>query len=166
MTNIDTTNFVDLPAVVADTNRFFFPASDVILHIYAKDKYFVQPAYEAMKKEAKDYDVYKPSETPIRWHYTNKDDHYNRIGDLILVPKWPKIFNIRKRKPMPSAHGFDNALPDMQASFYAWGPAFKQNMVIPPFENVHVYPLIAKILGLTIHSKIDGNLNVLLPVLR
>jgi hypothetical protein len=58
-------------------------------------------------------------------------------------------------------HGYDNAVPDMGATFYAWGPAFKSGMTITPFENVNVYPLIARILGLKITKPIDGSLNVL-----
>lgn len=166
MSAIDTVNFVDLPEAVADTNKFYIPVSDVLLHVYANNKSLVEPAYRAMKKTAQGYDVYKPNETPAHWHYTAKDDYYKRIGDLLLVPKWPRIFNLRKRKPWPGTHGFDNHLPDMRASFYAWGPAFKQNLVIDDFENVHVYPLIAKILGLAITEKIDGKENVLQHILR
>jgi predicted AlkP superfamily pyrophosphatase or phosphodiesterase len=165
MTTVDTINTVELPAA-ADTNQFFIPISEELLHLYAKDKKFIQPAYEALKKQAKDYDVYLPAETPARWHYSDKDDRYKRAGDILLVPKWPRIFNIRKRKLSPGQHGFDNSIRDMHASFYAWGPAFKQNITIGAFENVHVYPLIAKILGLRITEPIDGRLTVLQPILR
>ena len=55
----------------------------------------------------------------------------------------------------------------MRASFMAWGPAFKKGLLIEGFENVHVYPLIAKILGLKIdENKIDGQLKVLKPILK
>jgi len=54
----------------------------------------------------------------------------------------------------------------MQASFYAWGPAFKNGLTIEAFENVNVYPLIASILGLNITEKIDGRPEVLKPILR
>jgi Uncharacterized proteins of the AP superfamily len=165
MTSIDTVNFVATPAA-ADTTRFFIPFGDELVHLYAKDKKFVKPAYKAMKKEAKEYDVYLASKTPRRWHYSAKDDRYNRIGDILLVPHWPKIFNMRNRRPNPGQHGFDNAIPDMQASFYAWGPAFKNGLTIEAFENVHVYPLIASILGLNITEKIDGRPEVLKPILR
>lgn len=165
MTAVDTTNFVSFPAA-ADTNRFFIPFAEELVHLYAKDKKFIQPAYKALKKEAKDFSVYKLTETPQRWHYSDKDDRYKRAGDFLLIPKLPRIFNARKRKVSPGQHGFDNAFPDMHASFYAWGPAFKQNLTIDSFENVHVYPLIAKILGLTISEKIDGSLTVLQPILR
>jgi hypothetical protein len=54
----------------------------------------------------------------------------------------------------------------MQATFYAWGPAFKQTYEIGGFENIHVYPLIAEILGLKIEQKIDGKLKVLKKILK
>ena len=55
----------------------------------------------------------------------------------------------------------------MRASFMAWGPAFKKGLIIDDFENVHVYPIVAKILGLDYNEKnIDGRLNVLNTILR
>ena len=53
----------------------------------------------------------------------------------------------------------------MRATFYAWGPAFQKNKTIDGFENIHVYPLIAKILGLEITDKIDGKIKVLENIL-
>jgi hypothetical protein len=49
----------------------------------------------------------------------------------------------------------------------AWGPAFKKGLSIDGFENVNVYPIIAKILGLAYDEKsIDGKLSVLQPILQ
>ena len=73
----------------------------------------------------------------------------NVIGDIMLIPKWPRIFYYANAKPDPGAHGFDPALVrDMYTIFYAWGPDFKSNMQVPAFENVNVYAVIAKIPGL------------------
>ena len=47
------------------------------------------------------------------------------------------------------AHGFDNQLESMRALFVAHGPAFKQGQVVEPFNNVDVYNVMARILGLT-----------------
>jgi predicted AlkP superfamily pyrophosphatase or phosphodiesterase len=165
MIAVDTLNTLKLPVAI-DTTKFYVPDSDVILHLYAKDKKDVRPTYEALKKEAVDYSVYLPDQTPARWHYATGDDRYNRIGDILLVPKPPKVFNIRGRRMAPGKHGFDNSLPEMQATFYAWGPAFKQNIKINPFNNVHVYPLVARILGLTISEKIDGSVTELQQILK
>lgn len=45
-------------------------------------------------------------------------------------------------------HGYDNASPLMRALFVAHGPAFRDGVVVPPFPNVDVYPLMVHLLGL------------------
>ncbi|MHA4806960.1 alkaline phosphatase family protein [Flavitalea flava] len=161
----DTVHNLPLPSVI-DTAKFIIPVEEAVLNIYAKDKEDIQPTYKALKKMAVDFDVYLPGGTPKDWHYRTADDRYQRLGDIVLVSKFPKVFNINKRKPLAGMHGFDNALPDMQAIFYAWGPAFKENVKILPFDNVHVYPLIATILGLPVTEKIDGSPEVLHGILK
>jgi hypothetical protein len=39
-------------------------------------------------------------------------------------------------------------MKSMRAIFYALGPDFRPDSKVPPFENIDVYPLVAKILGL------------------
>ena len=55
---------------------------------------------------------------------------------------------------------------EMRATFYAWGPAFKKHKTIGGFENVNIYPLVAKILRLNYTNEIDGKLKVLRAVLK
>ncbi|MEO7291989.1 MAG: ectonucleotide pyrophosphatase/phosphodiesterase [Ginsengibacter sp.] len=168
MTKIDTNKIMGLPKLV-DTLKFFVPNGDAVVHLYAKEKRFIKPTYKALKKEAKDYDVYLVKENvPQRWHYSKKDDRYNRIGDIILTPHLPAFFNIGPRKNTSiGKHGFDPYIPDMHATFYAWGPAFKQHVKIEGFENVNIYPMIARILGLIYNEDdIDGKLKILNPVLK
>jgi len=166
MTAVDTKETLPLPSAI-DTSKFYIPWGDALVHLYAKDKQDIIPTYKAIKKQAVDFDVYLINKTPKRWHYRKKDDVYNRTGDIILVPKLPKVFSISRKATTPGKHGFDPAITDMHASFYAWGPAFKQHLKIEGFENIHVYPLIAKIVGLTYDAHtIDGKLSVLQPVLK
>ena len=95
---------------------------------------------------------------PKHLHYGKKDDVMNCIGDILLIPTWPRVFHFGRGKPNPGAHGFDPALvKDMHAVFYAWGPNFKNNLLIPAFKNVDVYPVVTKILGLSYTEKIDGS---------
>ena len=166
MTDVDVNNTIPLPAVI-DTSKFIIPGyADALMHLYAKDKAAIQPTYGQLKAVAKDYDVYLATAMPERWHYSKSDDRYNRVGDIILVPHLPKVFNISNRKITPGKHGFDPAIKDMRASFYAWGPQFKAHKKIKGFENVHVYPLIAKMLGLTYTEQTDGNISVLNNILK
>ena len=165
MTTVDVKNTITWPNSV-DTAKFKITGGSSIVHLYAKDQADVQPTYDNIKKEAKDYDVYLATEMPEKWHYNHKDDYYDRIGDIILVPQLPKVFNQGKWPAQLGQHGFDPLFPEMRATFYAWGPMFKQNMEIPGFENVHIYPLIARMLGLKYDQKIDGELGVLKGILK
>ncbi|HMH23868.1 MAG TPA: ectonucleotide pyrophosphatase/phosphodiesterase [Puia sp.] len=165
MATEDTLHTLSLPPAV-DTTKFIVADGEALLELYAKDKKDVPAAYKALKAQADGFDVYLPDETPAGWHYRSADDRYNRIGDILLVSKFPRGWNIRHRKPIPGMHGFDNSIPEMQATFYAWGPAFRQHLQIGAFSNVDVYPLIAKVLGLSITEKIDGSPDTLKDILR
>jgi len=165
MTTVDTLQTISLPAAV-DTSKFIVPSSDALLQLYAKDKSDVLPTYEKLKADAKDYDVYLTENMPQRWHYSKADDRYNRLGDIILIPHLPKTFNINNRRVSIGKHGFDPAFQDMHATFYAWGPQFKEHLKIADFENINVYPLIAQLLSLSLTQEIDGNIDVLKNTLK
>jgi predicted AlkP superfamily pyrophosphatase or phosphodiesterase len=45
-------------------------------------------------------------------------------------------------------HGYDNMDPSMTALFIASGPAFARGVTLPMFDNVDVYPLLARLLGI------------------
>ncbi len=68
-------------------------------------------------------------------------------------------------KPLAGMHGYDPAHPSMAASFVAAGPAFRAGLVLPPFDNVHVHPLLLRLLGLPPMAT-DGDAAVLQPALR
>ncbi len=53
-------------------------------------------------------------------------------------------------------HGFDISNKNMNAIFYAYGPAFKKGYHHPEFKNVSVYPLMCQILSL-IPAPNDGD---------
>lgn len=62
-------------------------------------------------------------------------------------------------------HGYDNADPLMGALFIANGPAFRQHLVVPPFANVDIYPLMARLIGV-VPLPGDGTLADLAGALR
>jgi predicted AlkP superfamily pyrophosphatase or phosphodiesterase len=62
------------------------------------------------------------------------------------------------------AHGYAINDPRMGALFIANGPAFRTGLTIAPFPNVDVYPLMAKVLGITPLAN-DGRLSDLAPIL-
>jgi hypothetical protein len=167
MTAVDTAHTLGLPAAV-DTNKFLVLPGLTLVHLYAKDPSSVQPAFEALKQESKGkpYDVYLTQDLPARWHYGKPEDSRGRTGDILLVAHEHIVFNVYHRHVPAGEHGYDPELEHMHACFYAWGPAFKVHKHIKGFENVNVYPLIAKILALDSEDPIDGNLRVLQSTLK
>ena len=162
---VDTETRINIAEKV-DTSRFIIRGGNVILHLYAKNKEDVQPAYALLKKQENGFRIYLPDETPEAWHYRHSDDRFGRIGDILVVPEYPKVLSGTTGAILPGAHGFDPVIPDMHASFYAWGPQIKKRKRIASFENIHVYPFICRILGLPITESIDGDPAVLEGMLK
>lgn len=104
---------------------------------------------------------------PRKLHYGTKDDKYSRIGQILLVPKAPKIFLEKGKSTSAGKHGYNpRKTPEMKAVFYAWGNVFKNQTEIDEFQNVSVYPLVAEILGLKISESIDGKFSEVKKALK
>lgn len=63
------------------------------------------------------------------------------------------------------AHGYDNKNQEMQAIFIGHGGNFKKGYVSEPFENVEVYNLMCKILGIN-PAPNDGKQNIAQKLLK
>jgi predicted AlkP superfamily pyrophosphatase or phosphodiesterase len=63
-----------------------------------------------------------------------------------------------RAKPSPTRgnHGYDPAERDMHGIFVATGPSFRRGITTPTLDNVDVYPLLARLLGLPAAAN-DGN---------
>jgi predicted AlkP superfamily pyrophosphatase or phosphodiesterase len=164
MMAVDTVTTVNLPEAPELQPLKIMPGNEKVM-LYGKNEQEIKTAYDYLKKQEHHYTTYLKNETPERWHY-GQEDVYNRIGDIVLLAEAGFAFNTRGKKMHPGHHGYDNNLTNMNAIFMAWGPAFKPHTRIATFENVHVYPLVAKILGLDITQPIDGHIEVLDPVLK
>lgn len=158
MTLIDTENTLPMPAVI-DKDKFIYTGGDAIIELYAKDKADISPLYHKLKQSGEHFSVYLKDSLPSHLMYNAREDHYKRIGDIVILSHYPKIFNFSNNKPAPGYHGFDPVtVKDMQTIFYAWGPAFKTGKEIPSINIVDVYPLITHILGLKFDHEVDGNI--------
>ncbi|WP_080776754.1 alkaline phosphatase family protein [Chryseobacterium phocaeense] len=159
---------LEVPAMLLDKNRFDLYNSQTLVRVYVKNPSEVKAVYKKLKSiKTDDYEVYLDKKLPKYLHFATRDDRYQRIGQILLIPKAPKIFLEKGWKPSVGKHGYNPRLvPEMKATFYAWGPEFKNNLVVKEFSNVNVYPLVANILGLKIDEPIDGKLNVLKKTLK
>jgi predicted AlkP superfamily pyrophosphatase or phosphodiesterase len=163
MINVNTEELIHLEEIFPPDIHYTsnFPAM-----VYDEDPVRIDSLYKSLLKDSIHYNVYLKNGLPKWYHY---EKNLNRIGDLVLMPKSPYTFYNKDYKLTKgeSTHGYDPKFtPEMGAVFYAKGPAFT-NKTIPAFENVHIYPLIAHILGLAYNKdSIDGSKDVLLPILK
>jgi predicted AlkP superfamily pyrophosphatase or phosphodiesterase len=101
--------------------------------------------------------VYRRNELPARFHLEGSP----RVPPVVAVAAagWSIRDNSPSLRPSKRGdHGYDDTVTDMRAIFLAHGPAFRHGVVTPPFRNIHVYALIAKVLGLD-PGGTDGSLD-------
>ena len=104
---------------------------------------------------------YRRDDVPANLHFSDNLS----IGDAVLISNQHYITSTDARVGVTGKHGYDaDVISDMNTVLYAKGPAFNQQQ-IQFAENIHLYPLIAHILGLTINEPIDGQLTELAPLL-
>lgn len=137
-------------------------------HIYTTHELQADSLYAAIKEREKNFKVLKKPDYKASWHY----DH-PRTGDLMLIAEPGYYFRDRGNDRFEQegdikkfgVHGYDPYLvKDMWGIFYANGPNVKQGLTIPAFHNVHIYPFIAKILGVPVPDGIDGKEEVLFSI--
>lgn len=98
---------------------------------------------------------YLKHEFPARFRYRDSP----RIGAILcmadegwrIMPR-QRFEDDRQKGKIPAhaigAHGYDNGLVSMRATFIAHGAAFKRGVVVAPFPNVDVYNVMARVLRL------------------
>jgi predicted AlkP superfamily pyrophosphatase or phosphodiesterase len=126
-----------------------------------------EPIYERLRGRHPHLAVYRRAEAPPRFHF----DANPRLAPVIAVADegWlvttHAIMDTLSPGGFPKGmHGYDPAVPAMRAFLVARGPAFRQGVVVPPFTNVHLYALMAHILGLR-PAPNDGVIDSAAPLL-
>ncbi len=168
MVKVDVENPLEIPEMLFDKKRFDFYNAQTLMRVVVKNPAEVKSVYKELKKnKTADYDVFLDKRFPKKLHFSPKNDRYNRIGQILLVPKAPKIFLEKGKKTSLGKHGYSPyEVSEMKAVFIALGPAFKQNKKIGEFQNVNVYPIVADILNLKITEPIDGTQKVAKEILQ
>jgi predicted AlkP superfamily pyrophosphatase or phosphodiesterase len=93
---------------------------------------------------------WRKKDVPARFRYGS----HARVPAIVCLadPGWiltTREYLANRNDRVPAGeHGYDNADPRMAALFVAHGPAFRHGAVVPPFDNVDVYPLLAHLLGI------------------
>lgn len=102
---------------------------------------------------------------PARWAYGS----HPRVPPIVCLPDpgWYLFARDsgRRHPRVRGEHGFDPEDPAMRAVFVAAGPSFRRGEVLPAFDNVDVYPLLARLLDVQ-PAPNDGSIDALRPALK
>lgn len=123
-----------------------------------------EAVYRSLRGAHPALDVYRKADLPARLGFGS----HPRIPAIVAIAAdgWTVTTRDRvARVRRGGNHGFDNQAASMRALFIAGGPAFRRGAVVPPFSNVHVYELMAHILGL-VPAPNQGSLDSVRAVLR
>ena len=111
------------------------------------------PVAAALLKPNPLMQCWRKSELPARFHYGT----HPRVAQFICLAQ-PGAEVVDTPPTNHGDHGYDPDDPDMAATFIASGPAIRPGAPAPAkFDNVDIYPLMRRLIGLPPAAKIDGS---------
>ncbi|XP_032473397.1 ectonucleotide pyrophosphatase/phosphodiesterase family member 7 [Phocoena sinus] len=122
----------------------------------------LEKVYKVLKDAHPRLHVYKKELFPKSFHYAS----HPRVTPLLMYSDPGYVIHGRVNVQFNKGeHGFDNNVMDMKTIFRAVGPSFKRGLEVEPFESIHVYELMCRLLGIVPEAN-DGLLGTLLPTLQ
>ncbi|PZU61197.1 MAG: alkaline phosphatase family protein [Sphingobium sp.] len=106
----------------------------------------------ALLRSHDNIDCWRREDVPARYAYGRNP----RVAPFLCMAHVGWTFVKKPRAFTKGEHGFDPAAPEMRALFLAAGPAFRRGLTLPTFDNIDVYPLLARLVGLP-PRPVDGN---------
>ncbi|WP_296384667.1 ectonucleotide pyrophosphatase/phosphodiesterase [Winogradskyella sp.] len=162
MADLSTSNLIPIESIKNDS-MFLTIDNGSIVNIHPKKNIKIDSVFQYLKQRETHFKVYKTENTPgFEYKPKNKD-----WGTIQLIPDFGYYFSSKRRissllennVKTIGVHGYDTKHKDMHGIFYANGPAFKNGYTAASIKNIHIYPLMCKLLELNIPDNIDGDLN-------
>lgn len=143
------------------SDKFHYEIQGAQVLLYAKDGATDADIAEQKRAlgavAANAYTVLSDAQRAARYYSVN-----DRTGDIVIQAQAPAWFAKPNSDYISNGgHGYEPTSADMGATFVAIGPAFKQGLRLPAIDNLAVYPTLAKVLGLTLLTPVDGKVGVL-----
>jgi predicted AlkP superfamily pyrophosphatase or phosphodiesterase len=140
-----------------------------IVGITPRDGVSTDKVYEALRNKHPALEVYTRSNLPEQYRLRN----HPRLPEIIGIADdgWHPTTRARLDddnrigEVAGGNHGYDPKHKSMHGLFIASGPGFKSGLTVPAFENVHVYELLCRVLGVT-PAPNDGRAEVTAGLLR
>ena len=163
MIEIPTDQYMPVESIEND-DLYKIVSNGAIVHIYLNDTSQLENIFHNLKSKENHFSVYKTAET-VQFEYVPKNKKW---GAIQVIPEKGWYFTSQRNigfkktanKKVNGEHGLDVNFPEMHGIFYANGPAFKNNYSIPSIKNIHLYPVMCKILRLEVPKDIDGKISV------
>jgi len=158
---INLSNYIDLSKIKQE-------GSGPYSLLYGMEKIEIKSIVNQLNKSP-NINAYAKEDIPERFHFKK----HHRIKDILVLADEGWYINnqsisssseIGKQIIKGGTHGYDNQLKSMHALFIAKGPSFKKGIVVPPFENINIYPMLCHILNITPNKNIDGNLKKIIHI--
>lgn len=150
--------------------------SGALAHIYLEDPSQKAKVLDELSNKKGAFKVVDPIK---KEYYKDLSSFGDRIGDILILADlgsylvdteaYLEVVARRMRidqSDLRGEHGFSSEYPEMHGIFYANGPQIHSKMTINSFDNIHIYPLICKVLGLPVPEEVQGELSVLEPILK
>ncbi|KFD55725.1 hypothetical protein M514_03473 [Trichuris suis] len=149
MASVSKSNAINLDEMIKpNTYKLFGGATSVNL---LPNKGEEEEIFQSLDGKHPHMKTHKKDLIPDEYHYGNNE----RVMPILLEADlhWFVVNAIPGANESESSstvgmHGYNNSLPDMQPYFIAVGPAFKNGVQVPSFENIDIYQLICYILDL------------------
>jgi predicted AlkP superfamily pyrophosphatase or phosphodiesterase len=120
----------------------------------------VDALYTALAGRHPALKVYRREDLPAELHYSGN----LRIPPIVAladdgwaITTWDRFEQYKDHPNMKGGeHGYPGSVRAVHGLFIAAGPQFRRGLVVPAFENVHLYELMCRVLGLK-PAKNDGD---------
>jgi predicted AlkP superfamily pyrophosphatase or phosphodiesterase len=124
----------------------------------------VDALYHALRGKHPALVVYRSSELPDKYRLRN----HPRVPPVVGIADdgWTVMTreSLQRGREPGGSHGYDPVHRSMHGLFIATGPAFRTQLTVPAFDNIHVYELLCRVLRIKPESN-DGNPAVTHPFL-
>lgn len=174
MTKIDKAQLIYWHDHIRPSDKTKVVEEQTQLFVYSDEKSELERFQKVFSAKQFGARVYTKNDFPKHWQWHT--DTHNRLPDLVVDLSPPKTFSSIKKpsergkndsKKYAETHGFDpNRYGEMNAIFLASGPAFKQGYKLEPFDNIHVFALLEKLLELEPSTNVDASLNPVIEALN
>ena len=172
MAAVDPQRRQSLPPAAAGEGIRAVPAGPAV-SLHVPDRARRGRLRDAINESLRGARAYLREEMPAHLHARAS----RRIGDVIVVPEVGVMVDVRggvggvaarlqaAASSPAGMHGWDPRAPEMHGILLAAGPGIARGARLPAVESVHVYPLIAHLLGLTPPDALDGRLDAVAALL-